>query len=740
VAIVGVALWWPLRYWLPGPLGATTIPAPREAPPVSRVSRADFVGAERCASCHKAEYDAWRVSTHGRAGGAPSANVVIAAFDGRAIRFRDATVTPRVRDGAYEFVVAPDGDEPHVLRVHGVIGGGHMAGGGTQGFVTRWADGTVRFLPFDWSRDGRFWFCNTNSRAGLGWQPITNRLRLADCGDWPPVRVLGDVARWANCQSCHGSQIAVEDSAGQRVTRYASLAINCESCHGPARRHVELAERASGSAAGDIGLASLRTLDKNASLRVCYQCHALKDQLTPGFLAGDSLEAFYSLKLPAQGDRPLHADGRVRTFAYQEGHSFSDCYLSGGMTCTSCHDPHSQRYRTVAEVALTGRFDDAQCTSCHPSKAAQVTAHTHHAAASPGSRCVACHMPFRQQPETADPRVAHENAPVRYTRSDHTIAIPDPRADSALGLVTACAGCHPALGTAALAARINSWWGTLKPASARLAPRNPYAAFDSVARVLDGAGRDGTQGLTSDERTWLERLAGDLDVDVRAAALATLHLAAGDEPAMRRFLARAAAREGRHDFALRSRWALALGTVADRALQGREPGLAVVAYERALDVTPGDPRILLGLGNAQRALGDVEAAVASYRRAVGQANPPALALVNLGITLLARGDSAGGEAALHQAAATDPGEPLAAFNLGNVALRRGRMDAADTLFARAAALDGTLPEAHWQRARIALLRNGDGRTVLRHLLRGLALDSTNAAARELAAQIQRPPR
>jgi hypothetical protein len=290
-----------------------------------------------------------------------------------------------------------------------------MEGGGTQGFLWRHEDGTVRFLPFDFSRQGNGWFCNTESRADKAWVPITPSMSLADCGDWPPTRILGDEPRFTNCQGCHGSQISVAfDSAARRYsTHIASLAVNCESCHGPGRRHVELARSGGIRTAADVGMRPLATLAKDQSLAVCYQCHSIKDQLQRGYLPGMPLEEYYSLKLPLLGENPLLPDGRTRTFAYQEGHQYSDCYLNGSMTCTSCHDPHSQGYRDVDGAPLPGRVSNGQCTGCHASKGEDVAAHTRHAPASPGSSCVACHMPYLQHPTVG--------ATVRYARSDHTI-------------------------------------------------------------------------------------------------------------------------------------------------------------------------------------------------------------------------------------------------------------------------------------------------------------------------------
>ncbi|NIR34735.1 MAG: hypothetical protein GWO22_01475, partial [Actinobacteria bacterium] len=85
-------------------------------------------------------------------------------------------------------------------------------------------DGTERFLPWDWSGTAERWFCNTGTRADAGWEPVTPQMRLADCGDWPPVRALGTVDRFANCQECHGSQIVAEFVAGEGFeTRYTTL-------------------------------------------------------------------------------------------------------------------------------------------------------------------------------------------------------------------------------------------------------------------------------------------------------------------------------------------------------------------------------------------------------------------------------------------------------------------------------------------------------------------------------------
>ncbi|NIR45052.1 MAG: tetratricopeptide repeat protein [Gemmatimonadetes bacterium] len=764
-----------------GPDGGGTFPVPGPAILDTAASFEDFVGSDECEECHKAEYDAWERSTHGKAGGVPGDVRVIAPFDGVPIRFADAIVTPlAAEDGRLGFrVVQRDGTE-RFFEVAGVVGGGHMVGGGTQAFFSRFPDGTYRFLPFDYVRQEGVWFCQTAGRSNQGWTPIRPDMALSDCNDWPPVRVLGSYERLRNCQNCHGSQIVVRyDFEEKRYrTRFTTLAINCESCHGPGRRHIEIADSDSIDRVTDIGVEALATLDKDGSLGVCFQCHAVKAQLRPGFISGRPLEESFSDLLLLLSYRPYFPDGRIRTFAYQQQHLYSDCYLNGSMTCVDCHDPHSQKYRDIWGRPLVGRFSDGQCLDCHPSKAEEeeivaeepdsiwrveiagrpraaagttvrINAHGRHRVGTPGSRCIDCHMPYLQEPDVG--------RRLRYSRSDHTIPIPRPRFDAMFGVENACVKCHRGRTFGEVQAQMRDWYGELKPpkdliaglltargvedpaeaARLMLLPEDDYVAlqFTNLSYYMLTYLRPDMSVLADEAVERLQRLAESDDLDLKALALASLHLARGDDPDVRSYLAGQLRGLGRKDRDIRRRWVWVLNFRGDAYSARGEYQRALAAYRKALEILPHDAKVLRNVGIGYSNLNDHGSALRYLRRSEN-ANPnDVLTLVTLAFAMAAGGDMNGALNLYRRAIELNPWEPTSYFSLGNALLRGRRVENAIEAYRRALELDPGMAEAHFALGRIyyQLNRYNEAAAALR---RGLEFDRGNEGARQLLMRLR----
>jgi tetratricopeptide (TPR) repeat protein len=726
-----------------------SFPPPPAVPKSNEPNFDDFLGSEACVECHQEQYDLWKNSTHGRAGGTPALRNVIGQFDGKPRRFKDAVVTPAIKNQKYFFTVEQEGFPQKTFQVDAVIGGGHLEGGGSQTYFAHFPDGTLRFLPFDFIRKEKVWFGET--KGNRGWIPISEELSITDLSEWPPSRILGAEPNFNNCQECHGSQIQTtfDAPAKKYVTKYKSLSINCESCHGSGKRHVELAKSGKIAEAPDIGMKSLAALNKDESLEVCFRCHTLKDAIANGYLPGKNLQEYYSLKFPILGENPYHADGRTRAFAYQEGHLYSDCYLNGSMTCVDCHDPHAQTYRDINGTKLNGKFDNGQCTGCHASKAQSPERHSHHKKDSLGNLCTSCHTPYLQHPAMG--------TRLRFARADHTIPIPRPEFDAKLGIENACAKCHADKTTAWLQAKTVEWYGEIKPhkeivtdllQAQNLKDRKAVATLvlkDSTTHVMAqvaGLGyfienflRPNMPDLEPETMERIKQLAKQDDLDLQALALTSLHLAQDQVPAVHAFLLDQLQALGNNALLIRSRWSMALAYLATRYRDRGETANAVTTYRKALEIKPDEATTLLNLGMTYSNAGDLENAITCYEQAARLASDNAMVLVNWGIALRRQGNAQGAVETYRRAIDVNPHLALAHFNLGNVYYEREDFAQAIPAYEKAVELDPSLAVAHFFLAR-AYIKSKQLQPAARAIKAGLQYEQSNNDAKEMLKQLE----
>lgn len=215
------------------------------------------------------------------------------------------------------------------------------------------------------------------------------------------------------------------------------LGIGCEACHGGAREHVQnptvvrptLALRSSFlKVTSPTGAEPTHAEDVN---RTCSKCHTVLFSRYPYTWEGKT-------RRQDPGGSSINS-GEARDFM------LGACNKQ--LSCTSCHDPHTEDPKSEL-LALEGPKGDELCTRCHESlKGADAQrAHTHHPADSPGSHCVNCHLPKKNM------GLAYELT--RY----HRIGSPTDRERVEGDRPLECALCHTDKGVAELTATMERFW------------------------------------------------------------------------------------------------------------------------------------------------------------------------------------------------------------------------------------------------------------------------------------------
>ena len=632
--------------WLAGPAS----PAVPDAPHAGDRAAARFAGSARCAGCHAGEAAAWRRSHHAQSMAVATRETVLGDFEGvsfgsggRAVHFS--------RRGPRYFVNAADRDgkrrEFEVTHTFGVYP--------LQQYLLATGRGRLQVLDVAWdarprARGGQRWFRPAEGEEGAG---VGAMHWSAPAFNWNH-----------QCADCHstGLRKGYDAAADAFASTFAEVSVSCEACHGPAAAHVEWQQRQrhfwSRLRAGPrpefaVTLRAARDGNRRARLfdasrppdfvpgtevQVCAQCHSRRSQLTAAF---DVAEGYVNHYAPELLTAPLYSvDGQIHDEVFEYGSFQQSRMFAKGVTCSDCHEPHSNALR---------REGDALCLGCHEAKYG-AAAHHHHPG--DGPRCVDCHMAARTY-MGVDPR------------RDHSFRVPRPDLDVSLGVPDVCTGCH-ADGPAQWAAdRVREWFGPVRTGLQQFAP-----ALDALRREAPGA-EQAIDALLADPR------APDV---AKATALAE----AGpllDEARLdwlRRGLAdrnpilRLAALDACESLPMEWRWSLAAGALGDAARSVRIRAAELLGASGALD--DGQQRRLAP------ALAEYQAAVAA------NADRPAWRSRHA-VWLASRGQPSAALAELDAALRLDPDYTPAAVNLADLYRELGRDDEAEVVLTRALARD-----------------------------------------------------
>ena len=422
----------------------------------------DYAGASACRACHPDHHASWRRTYHASMTQFPDRATVLGRFDGTPVTLFGATATPFERDGRFYFrLPAIGGEGPREAEIALCVGSRRYQQYFEQ---VEGPSGTIhRRLPLLWHV------------ADARWMHLNGAFLEPDDDDWSRHQAVWNL----NCVFCHNTGIApgLKPVAGTDDKRFdthvADVGIACESCHGPARGHA--ARYASPVARyraelGRAGPGAQAVVDplrvgQAESAALCGQCHAqrLPDPMDkvwtfldtgPTFRPGGGLAGHVA---PLTRDTPVPppgapdtfrqrfwSDGTARLTAYEhQGLTQSPCFRGGRFSCTSCHTMHAG---DIAGQLAPDRLGDRACTQCHDGIARNPGAHTHHAPASSGSRCVECHMP-----------------PIVYgvleIHRSHRVESPDVARDVEGGRPNACTACHIDRGAAWAADRMRDFWG-----------------------------------------------------------------------------------------------------------------------------------------------------------------------------------------------------------------------------------------------------------------------------------------
>jgi len=362
-----------------------------------RAGGPEYVADEVCANCHPAKSKSYQSVGMAQSMRRPRADVLIEDFKNAHFFHKPSNTHYEMewKNGTLLFrryQIDEDGKRVNALEqtVDWIVGSGHRS----RVYLYRTPRGELFQLPIAWYTQDKSWGMAPGfDRADNDGVTRVVRRECLFCHNAYPDVPAGSDTHW----SPQVFPAALPEGTG------------CQRCHGPGAAHVRVAMSSGDDAQVRAAIVNPAKLAPRLRDAVCAQCHLQPAVAMIGprrFERGD-----YSFR-PGEPleDYMLHVDideaGRTRDQRFEINHHMyrlqqSACYIKGGITCISCHDPHQPlksdtRLARVTTVCLG-------CHQCHDNAT---------------DDCVSCHMPRRRTQDV-----------VRVVMTDHRIQRRPPPGD-----------------------------------------------------------------------------------------------------------------------------------------------------------------------------------------------------------------------------------------------------------------------------------------------------------------------
>jgi len=636
---------------------------------ISSTIAADYVGRDKCQSCHKAETQLWQGSHHDLAIDHANSKTVLGDFSNTSFTYVGITSKFYKKDDA--FMVSTDGPDGklrdyEIKYTFGVIP--------LQQYLIELEPGRLQALSIAW--DSR-----EKSAGGQRWFHLypDEEITYKDELHWTRPSF-----NWNGmCAECHSTNLQknYDSKTDTFKTSWSEIDVSCEACHGPASGfNFSLDERKNTSwvmddKSGTATRSAKRETDKE--IEVCAQCHSRRSAITNNYQAGKSFTDHYMPRLLDEG--MYFSDGQIQDEVYVYGSFLQSKMYHKGVTCSDCHEPHSLQLRQEG---------NGVCLQCHIAEKFDSKKHHFHKDGSEGALCAECHMPTRDY-MVIDPR------------HDHSIRIPRPDLSVALGTPNACNQCHEDKPATWAVARVSDWYG------------KPQRGYQQFAHAVDASRKE----KAASGELLAEQIRNYETPDIaRASAMSgftpyleqsnidVLQKGLKDDDAMVR-MASVSALEGLPQtmlaqlaFPLLDDPVRSVRIEAARVLApvpvGKLQGESLTIYNRAAreyiisqQVNAERPEAQLNLGNYYAAKGEYDKAIAAYKKSIHLEDVFIPAYINLADLYRSQGDDGAAEMLLHRAIEIAPENADAQYSLGLLKIRQKQNSEAIKLLKRAAEFD-----------------------------------------------------